>query len=514
MNSESRRGSRGSRFGWWPVVILLLAYSLTRWYNLTLLPIHYDELVHLDRVGRIVAEHDFWIGLREDLKGAHLWPIALVWPLSANHMWIGRFVSTLAGVWAGLGIYKTGSLVFSSRQTGLIAAALYLISPGALFYDRIALADGLLTAYGVWVLYGVAAYFMAGDNRPLGWAGLVLVLAALTKPNGFLFFAIPVLGFFLLRQGPFKPRQFLLGLLPLIVAGAVAVALIVPYLPDTRQIFLEKASMNGMGWAGLWTRFSQNMVYSQGWLVSLLSWPITIFAAAGLALAMFSRQARRPAVWLALAALGQWLFFAFVSQLWYPRYLLPMVPALVLLAAYGLNAAINRPASGGVKAALAVAVVALLWPALSTDFWLLVDPPRAALHPDQSRQYITGWPSAYGLPEVADFIRQVANEHPEIYVVYNERVMARKGLPYYLTDPPPNIEFVEVDPFEGDAIETVNELAKDRPTFFILNTAREKGMDDFIKNPAAFPQARHVFSVSRPGGLTHWDVYQWEPVPD
>jgi hypothetical protein len=52
-------------------------------------------------------------------------------------------------------------------------------------------------------------------------------------------------------------------------------------------------------------------------------------------------------------------------------------------------------------------------------------------------------------------------------------------------------------------------MAASRPTFVILNTAHEKGLDDFILNPGAFPQAQHVFGVKRPGGLTSWDIYRW-----
>jgi hypothetical protein len=205
----------------------------------------------------------------------------------------------------------------------------------------------------------------------------------------------------------------------------------------------------------------------------------------------------------------QWLFFALVSEIWYPRYLLPVVSSMVLLAAYVTYKVLRLASRPALYVLLTVILAASLWPALYTDFWLLTDPSRAPLHPDEARQYITGWPSGYGLREVATFVRRLADRYPEIYVTYTDGTMARRGLPYYLLDRPPNIEFENFDPFEGDAIETLNTMAASRPTFVVLNTAHEKGLDDFFLNPNAFPQAKHMFKVTRPGGMTSWDVYQW-----
>jgi 4-amino-4-deoxy-L-arabinose transferase-like glycosyltransferase len=501
---------------WWLVVSYCLIFGFTRWYHLTLLPIHFDEIVYLDRVSRIVSRYDFFIGLREDLRTGHLWVIALLWPLSPDRLWVGRFASTLAGVWGALGAYKSGTLLFSDRRVGLIAAIFYMIVPGLFFYDRMALADSLLTACGVWILYGVSAYFLRRDNGSMGWMGVVLALAILTKPSGLLFFAIPALGYVCLRQHSLSMKRIINSALPLMIGGITAMALMVPFLPDTQGMLWGKAGVSNIaGWVDLGKRFGQNLTVSTGWLLSLLSLPVTFLAVVGFALALRSRQARRHALYLVSALLAQWLFFALVSEIWYPRYLLPVVPWMGLLGAYAVYEVLGLSSRAIWRVTLAVILAASVWPALGTDFWLLTDPPRAPLHPEESRQYITGWPSGYGLAEVASFIRRLADEHSEIYVVYNSKgsVMARRGLGYYLPDPPPNVAFESFNPFEGRTVEQLNSMVASRPTFVILNTAHEKGLDDFFLNPDAFPQAQHVFKVPRPGGLTSWDIYQWVP-PD
>jgi 4-amino-4-deoxy-L-arabinose transferase-like glycosyltransferase len=512
VKSAQSRSQWWHSYVWWLVVSYFLIFAFTRWYHLTLLPIHFDEIVYLDRVSRIVSRHDFFIGLREDLRTGHLWVIALLWPLFPDRLWVGRFASTLAGVWGALGAYKSGTLLFSDRRVGLIAAIFYLIVPGLLFYDRMALADSLLTACGMWILYGVSVYFLKGDSRSGWWMSWVMALAILTKPNGFLFFAIPALGYVCLRQNPLSMKRIINSALPLVIGGVAAAALMAPFLRDTQGMLWGKAGVSSIaGWVDLGQRFGQNLIVSAGWLVSLLSLPVTFLAVVGLALALSSKRTGRQALYLGSAVLAQWLFFALVSEIWYPRYLLPVVPWMGLLAAYAVHKAIELSSGAIWRVTLVVTLAALMWPALSTDFWLFTHPSRAPLHPEESRQYITGWPSGYGLAEVAAFIRGLADQNPEIYVAYNDKgsVMAREGLEYYLPDPPPNIKFRSFDPFEGEAISRLNNMAASRPTFVVLNTAHEKGLDDFILNPDAFPQAQHVFRVNRPGGLTHWDVYQW-----
>jgi 4-amino-4-deoxy-L-arabinose transferase-like glycosyltransferase len=526
----------------------LLLYGLTRWYHLTMLPIHFDEIVYLDRVNRIVSRQDFFIGLRDDLRTGHLWVMALLWPLSPDRLWVGRFASSLAGLWGGVGVYKCGALLFSNRRIGLLASVFYLIVPGIFFYDRMALADSLLTTCGIWILYGSAAYFRGTAQRLAWWMAPVVALAMITKPNGFLFLSIPALGYVLLRDylkrgspiGPLRgetgfrpaaPRKNrlctgsasfripwglvskLLSVLPLLVGGGIGVALISPFLGNTQGMLWGKAGAGNIsGWSDLARRFGQNLILSADWLVSLVSLPMILLAVGGLVLALYSRETRRQAVWLALVGLVQWLFMALVSEVWYPRYLLPVAPSMVLLAAYAAYRLTRLSLKAPWRVASAVALVALMWPAYTADFWLLVDPSRAPLHPEESRQYIRGWPSGYGLAEVVAFLGSLADEYQEVYVAYNEdSIMVRRGLAYYMSDPPANIEFESFDPFEGGTVEKLNAMAADRPTFVVLNSAHEKGLDDFILNPDAFPQARRAFRVTRPGGLTSWDVYQWIP---
>jgi hypothetical protein len=53
----------------------------------------------------------------------------------------------------------------------------------------------------------------------------------------------------------------------------------------------------------------------------------------------------------------------------------------------------------------------------------------------------------------------------------------------------------------------------ERPTFLILNPAREKGLEAVLGDQRTFFQARKLVSYEKPGGKTTMDVYQWLSVP-
>jgi hypothetical protein len=488
------------------LLVLLLLYSLTRWYNLTLRPLHYDEILYLERAARVAAKADPLLALKIGaMKTTHLWLIALVWPLSPDPIWVGRFAMTLAGLLGIVGIYHCGVVLFASRRVGLLAAGFYLICPALFLYERAIVADTLLTALECWILYGVAAFLLRGDRRPLWWLGPVLAFALLAKPSGLFFLAIPAFGYLLFRP-PLK--RVLLALLPLAVGMSLALALLWPLLVDFWPTVQHHTGLEGGGGSiNIWERVGHNLAVSQDWVITIFSPPLVLLALAGLGMALWEGRSRWRAVWLALIFASFWFALALAAEVWYPRYLLPLAVPLVLLAGYGVDLTLRRLPTWGV----AVAITVLLSPALYADFWLLFDPPRAPLHPEIRREYITDWPSAYGLPEVVTFVRHLAAEYPAIYVAYNEQVMTEQAIPYYLPDPPANVEFVVIDPFDGVMLYQINDLSRERPTFFILNTAREKGMKDFLKDPSAFPQAHHLLHVPRPDGLTGWDVYQWVP---
>jgi len=64
----------------------------------------------------------------------------------------GRFLSVLTGIGTILGVFVASYLLFKSKKVALIASFVYSLIPFAVFFDKMALADSMLTMFGVWIL--------------------------------------------------------------------------------------------------------------------------------------------------------------------------------------------------------------------------------------------------------------------------------------------------------------------------------------------------------------------------
>ncbi len=482
-------------------------YLLTRLVNLTLLPAHFDELVYLQYAGQLVNEGHWLVGLENELKWTHLWLIAAFYWLPASPLWIGRFASTLMGLAAGLGCYALGVELFGRRSVGVLAALLYLITPFVVLYDRLALSDALLTGLTAWVM---VFSLWAIRRRQLRWAtaaGLVIALASLTKTPGLYNLLVPAA--VLLLFWPGRSRR-LIGVLALIygLAAFGPLTLLLAVNATALSIILPHVATPGTADGAHILLNAQNAL---SWLTNLVTLPLVAFGLLGAVLVLVRR-------WAGLLLFAPLLIiptaFIVASDIWYPRYLLPVVPPLLLLAAVALDEARRWLAefSWGRFAFAPLLLLALL-PSLQMSFWLLVDPPRAALHPEERRQYIEGWPNAYGLAEAAAFVTEQGKTTPHLYLAINDHsFLVQQGLKYYF-DAPPNVEVVEYDPFGGQALQQLNHWAMQQPTYLILNSAREKGLNELETNPELFIQGRERASFAKPGGQASIDVVQWLSAP-
>ncbi|HMR62872.1 MAG TPA: glycosyltransferase family 39 protein [Anaerolineae bacterium] len=493
-----------------PTIFLLvyaLAYLVVRLINLTLMAAHYDELAILRRANDFVYQGHVTVGLDDSLKWFQLWLLAAFYFLPADTLWIGRFVSILAGLAGGLGSYVLAVTLFRQRIVGVLAALLYFITPFVFFYDRITMPDGLLTSLGIWIMI---LSVWAFERQPWRWAiiaGLVIGLASLTKVSGLGYLVVP-LGALLLRPpGPSRPVWQTLA--AIYTPALVGLATILISL-NTQNLAVYTTKVSGessLNWP-LWLANSQTAL---SWVSSLMTLPIFGLGLIGLGLALLIRW--RTGLYLLLVPVVFTAAFVAVSQTWYPRYLMPVIPSILVGAAWLLYLFYERLST--LKLGWATVVVAglLLIPALRIDFWLLVDPTQAPLHAEERRQYIEGWPNTYRLAEAGDYLKSLAQEYPEIYLAVNVKsLIVQEGLKYYF-DQPANVATVEFDPFSGHALDDLNEFALERPTFLILNSSRERGMENALENPDEFPQARKLTSFSKPAEQSSVEIYQWLSLP-
>jgi hypothetical protein len=324
-----------------------------------------------------------------------------------------------------------------------------------------------------------------------GWAvlaGVTILIAGLTKLSGLAYLVIPIAAFVLFNPAtqPTKGRQVVaLSYVPA-VAGIVVLLLSL----NSQNLFVYSTKAVDAQTA-YWHLWSANSELAARWVTNLTTLPLIGLAVVGLLLTWVYRE--RAGLYLLVVPLAIAIPFIAVSKVWYPRYLMPVIPSLLMLAARPVDSLYqwlgHFPRTAAWRPIIvSVVVILVLLPAFFTDFWLLAEPPRAPLHAEERRQYIEGWPNTYGLAEAGDYVESLARHHEELYLAVNiDSFIVEEGLRYYF-DRPANVEIAQYDPFSGYALLELNRWAMKRPTYLILNSSHEKGLNELQTNPELFVQ--------------------------
>lgn len=167
--------------------IIFLVVGNILWLSWDKSPPAWDQAAHLKGVvnSNLWLRGKFWGGFVELVKSFWGYPPLIyflggVWSLLVGTSVVGiSFLNTLFLIAGVVGIYKLSG-------KNLLAAVLFSLFPVIYDVSRNMLLDLALT---VWVIWGL--YFWL-KRKDLGWL-LMLVLASLTKLNGFIYFAPMVL---------------------------------------------------------------------------------------------------------------------------------------------------------------------------------------------------------------------------------------------------------------------------------------------------------------------------------
>lgn len=148
---------------------------------------------------------------------------ALLYLVFGQHDYVGRAVAIGFGVWGIFALYQLVRRIWGTHPA-LAAAAVMALMPGPIFVDRSFLPDPAMVALMLTSFWMLVIYLQTDRLRFLALATIVGTWGALTKAPG-LIVAIPMTyttGAILLQRGRFAWR----GLIPLLVAGALALVLV------------------------------------------------------------------------------------------------------------------------------------------------------------------------------------------------------------------------------------------------------------------------------------------------
>lgn len=413
----SRQRGRAAR--WMLLLAGVAAFALAlRLWNAASFPIFLDEASYSRWA------HDIWaartraallLPVRDDGKTPLFFILqALGSALTGDVLQAGRVLSAASGVATVVLTGLLGSRLYGPRY-GLAAAASYALLPLPVLHERLALPDTLLTA--LCMVVALAAAELATAHTPgSGWraptsalliAGIVCGLAAVsTKVSGAVIAAFgPAAWLAWTLPGGWRrtpPRTgAALGALTLAPLAAYAAWSYGPWGEPVRSM----AALHSIGLRHLFDPplgdWAENLRRTASYVAAYLPGLLWLPVVAGLGLSVRSKC---PADgFLAVCAMATVATVLLLGRAIFSRYYLPALPFLTLLA---LRAVVEggylltrrqggraRLAVGAGAAGLAVSAAL----ALRLTWDIVTYPQGAALPPHDRFQYISGWPSGYGL---------------------------------------------------------------------------------------------------------------------
>ena len=531
-------GHRGGRATWRalarpePLILATLALlaAVPRVTNLLALDPFVDEVAWTHWALRQFdpATPSSWVAplVRDGRPPLHFWLILLVSPVADNGLLAGRLAAALPGIGATLALYGLGRVV-AGRLTGVIAAVLWAVSPYSVVFARVSADDSVLAFGAILAALAGALLARAPATRHAVLVGGAIGLATLAKTLGALTALAPVLAIGLLAPLRSWPRYTR----PLLLAGAVALVLLVPLLIFLPQMLAQLAlhatgSAPGAGseaGASPLAALLRRDVLARNWDLVLFWTPIYFgrpflwLAGAGLIVALLSRQrgvlyaALLGGIWaLVLLDRGASMFGRYLLFASFPLYLLAgyaiasaagfvgratTAAARREMAAFGtpVRASSYRPDqagagtvagfAGSMSAAIGRAAAAsvvlggvgvAMWTIIPFTLAVVRDPANAPLPESERFRYVEQWYAVYGLGEVARYLRDAGHERPVTVLVpetsREERVLIpHEALRLYLRNAP-EVRFVEAESlYRARELRELRRLAREGPTYLLAN---------------------------------------------
>jgi hypothetical protein len=367
------------------LLVLIIGFSLTRLYHLTVMPPFLDELIYVRWLNEIRFHNNWLIPLEEfGWEPLGIWLAAAVNRLVTDPLLSLRLASVIA---------SGACLLLINQLAGKAAALFYWLSPLVLLHDRLGLrGDNLVVLAALMVFYGLSR------RRPLWW-GLGAAIGLLTKTTAAALPAVIMVSYLLFRP-KLKATDFLAAALALAPVGFY-------WLTGSLAAVIGKQATFVGGWL-----VKNNWLQIGPWLYHYLTWPVALLAAVGFILAIKDKLLLVnwfvPLVLLAVSA-----------KILFPRYLLPFYPFILIYGAIGFNW-LRRTLPRMLRPLAAVFLIVPLW----FDWQILTNLPAAPLAEIDQWQYVTGWPSGYGIKELKEYLQ--ANQLQPLTVYSGEAILTDK----------------------------------------------------------------------------------------
>ena len=450
---------------------LIIAYSVTRLYNIMAVPLFTDEAIYTrwSQIARYDANWRF-ISLTDGKQPSFVWLDMIMMRLVSDPLLAGRLVSVLAGIVALVGIYFLASEIFKDKKIGYLAAFVYVIYPFSLVYDRMALYESLVSAATVWALYLEVLLIRLRRLDIALILGMVLGAGVLTKSSAF--FSIYLFPFSLLlfnfKQKNWKGELLKWGALStlssMMAYGFYSMLRLSPFF----HIIAEKTTIFVYPFQDWFSHpfefFAGNLNGITDWFIAYTTIPIFLLILVSFFLG--GTKAVREKLFLLSWFIIPFVLLALFGRILYPRFILFMTMPLLVLAAFSLNSIMGSAKNNLLKVGIILASIILM---LRSDFYILSDFARAPIAKADTDQFINAWPAGGGVAQVVSFAREESRKG-KIYVATEGTFgsLPTYAMEIYL-DENKNISKRGIWPLPNDIPRDLVERAKTMPVFLILN---------------------------------------------
>lgn len=487
---------------------IILFYFLVRLPNLTIIPVFADEAIYI-RWAQIMRDEPTlrFLPLSDGKQPLFMWAVIPFLKAFSDPLVAGRLVSVLTGFGTLIGTEVLSWYLFRSTKAALATGLFYALSPFAIFFDRMALADSMLAMFGVWTLiFGViTARLIRLDTAML--AGFSLGGALLTKSPALFYSLLLPLAILLLRfQGGWKkifPKILRVGGL-LVVTYLIGYTMYGILRLGPNFDLIEKRNQDYiLPLSHIWTNPKDPFIF---YLDRAFEWLLMMGPHTLIVLAFFATVLAIPRYWKEITLILTWILipiavqseFAKVFTARYIYFSFPFVPILAGAIFLQKGKLFNYFLSGGIILFIAHALV--------LDGLLLFNPQKAPLPQSERTGYLEEWTAGTGIREVADFLKEEHEKNPnQKIVVGTEGYFGTlpDGLQMYLNHVP-KIDVIGI----GLGINYVHpslkkaKLAGDK-TYLVVNMSRFEGDPRVlgIRLIEAYPKAKRteVHNITKHG---------------
>ncbi len=334
MSSTSLNANKALTSGF----ILLFLFGVTRLLNLSGFPIFTDEAIYIHWAQLMRSDwNDIFISKMDGKQPLFMWLVALALSFKLDPLITGRFITILASLFSLVGVFYISKTLFNYR-VGFFSVLAWIFCPYLLFFDRLALVDGLLTAFGVWSV-ATAVYILKNPKSgifPYLLLGGFIGCAYMTKATALLLAPIPFVFLWLGREQGNQKWVF-----KSIAALGCAVLVALPYflsqtglaisdrdlIVHRQDLVLTPNELLSLPWA-IWYR---NAEIIWEFYCVYITWPVLTLL--GFAVASIFFEKNYLGVGVIFWAVFPTLAIILVAKGFFSRYFVIALPPLTILAA-------------------------------------------------------------------------------------------------------------------------------------------------------------------------------------